>query len=485
MSFLQDSPNRDHRPAVLSGPFKQELKRTAALGTPLALGELGWMSTYIVDAIMIGRMPHSALAISASSLGNTIFYAIVFCMIKGLDGLETLVAQAYGADTQAGRKDGLHILCQSMWFVLLGTPLVVIATLSSIPLLSYFGVPHDIVAETRRYLYSLVWSTAPLLLYMALRRYLQAINRVILITISLVTANIVNLVGDWALLYGHLGAHPLGIAGSGWATTIVRFYMVALLIAGSAVAIYQQQLKINLGLLRPDLGRLKLLLKIGWPAGIQNLTDLGFSTWMSVVCARLGTTLLAAHQVVLDLDAFVYMVPLGLAYATQVRVGQSAGRGSMSAVRRSSRASFLLAFGYIAIASSLFAGLPRLWAGVYTTDPLVVTAAAPIFLICGVIQLGDATNAIFGYALYGLGDMRTSFLLNTLMYWVIGAPLGWYLAFHSTLSLSGLWIGRAVAALCTGGMMALAWHSKLQRLEGGRRSQPFTLLQPMRSLQTK
>ncbi len=451
---------------------------------PLALGELGWMSTYIVDAMMVGRLPHSALAISASSLGNTIFYAIIFCVIRGLDGIETLVAQAYGRDSEEGRVDCLRTLAQSMWFVILGTPLVVLMTLASIPLLDRFGVPADIVAETRRYLYALVWSTAPLLLYMALRRYLQSINRVLLITVSLVTANLVNLAGDWALLYGHLGAHAMGIAGSGWATGIVRLYMVGLLIAGFIFAIRRQRLQLHWELLVPDFRRLRLLVMIGWPSGVQNITDLGFSTWMSVVCARLGTTLLAAHQVVLDLDAFVYMVPAGLAYATVVRVGQSAGRGSLPAIRRSARASLILGMGFIGIASMLFAGLPKLWAGMYTTDPLVVAAAVPIFLICGVLQLGDAANVIFCSALTGLGDTRTPFLVNTAVYWLIGAPLGWYLAFHSALSLQGLWIGRAVAAILTGVLMAMVWRVRLQRLEGGRRASSFSLLQPIQTLQS-
>ena len=196
--------------------------------------------------------------------------------------------------------------------------------------------------------------------------------------------------------------------------------------------------------------RLKLLFKIGWPSAVQNLTDLGFSTWMSITCAQLGATLLAAHQVVLDLDAFIYMVPLGLSYATIVRVCQNAGNGSLFAVRRSAKASLILGLSFIGVASLLFAGVPHIWASVYTDDPAVITAAAPIFLLCGFFQLGDAANVILGSALTGLGDTRTPFILNTVIYWLLGAPLGWYLAFHSSLSLRGLWLGRAAAAVLTG-----------------------------------
>ena len=440
------------------------MTRTARLGFPLALGELGWMSTYIVDAIMVGRLPHSALSISASSLGNVIYYAIVFCVIRGMDGVETLVAQAWGRQSSDAGEDCLRTLAQSMWFVILGTPLVTGATLLSLPMLSYLHTPAEIVAETGRYLQALVWSTAPLLLYMALRRYLQSINRVILITISLVTANLVNLVGDWALLYGHLGFRPIGIAGSGWATCLVRLYMCGLLVAGFVAVMGKQRLRLQWGLLRPEWMRLRLLVQIGWPSAVQNLTDLGFSTWMSVVCAQLGATSLAAHQVVLDLDAFVYMVPAGLSYATIVRVGQSAGNRDVPGVRRSATASMILGMSFIGIASVLFAGLPQTWAAIYTNDAAVIAASAPIFLICGFLQLADAASVILGSALTGLGDSKTPFVVNTLIYWLIGAPVGWYLAFHSSLSLRGLWLGRAAAAILTAGVMAMLWQRRLARM---------------------
>ena len=462
------------RPA--SPSLKRELSLTARLGTPLALGELGWISTYIVDAIMIGRMPHAALSISASSLGNTIYYAIVFCAIRMLTGLETLVAQAYG---HGDREECVRMLAQSMWLVLLGTPAVILATLGSLPLLSRFGIAPEIVAETSRYLHALVWSTAPLLLYMALRRYLQSINHVILIAVSLITANIVNLVGDWAFLYGHLGFHSMGIAGSGWTTGVVRLYMVALLIGGFILSMRKQGLRLDLSYLRPDFSRLRPLIRIGWPDALENVTDLGFSTWMSIVAARLGTTLLAAHQVVLDLDAFVYMVPLGLSYATVARVGQSAGSGSLSAVRRSAKASVILGMGFIVIAACLFAGFPRLWASIYVNDPAVIAAAVPLFLVCGFLQLGDAANVIYSNALVGLGDTRTPLIINTVIAWLIGAPVAYGLAFHSNLSLSGLWIGRAVAAVLTALVMAYAWQLRLRQAEVGTQTSTLTLLRPL------
>ena len=116
--------------------FRRELRSCMRIGMPLAVGELGWMSTYIVDALMIGRLPHSAGAIAASSLGNTIYYAIVFFAIYLLNGLETFVAQAAG---RGDRTECVRMLMQSLWIVLAGTPVVMLLTLGFASLIGRFG----------------------------------------------------------------------------------------------------------------------------------------------------------------------------------------------------------------------------------------------------------------------------------------------------------------------------------------------------------
>jgi MATE family multidrug resistance protein len=291
------------------------------------------------------------------------------------------------------------------------------------------------------------------------------VDHVVLVMVSLITASLVNWAGDWAFLYGHLGFHAMGIAGSGWSTVIVRLYMAALLVIAMLFSMRAHGEWPSFDLLHPDWRRLRLLFRIGWAPSVGSITDYGVSTCMSILCARLGTTLLAAHQVVLDLDAFVYMVPMGLSYATAVRVGQSAGRNSLPQIRRSAKASIILSAAYISIAASLFAGFPRFWGNLYTNDSTVVTAAVPIFLICGFLQLADAIGIIFLAAFTGIGDTRTPFFVNLFWYWAVGMPAGYWLTFGQGLSLRGLWAGRAIASFGSTITIALLWRSRLRRLE--------------------
>ena len=470
------------KPAVQPVPvptrdsFGNEVRWSLRLGGPLALGELGWMSTYIVDALMIGRLSHSALSIASSSLGNTIYYALVFFAIYLLNGLETFVAQAFG---RGDRPECVRMLAQSLWIVLLGTPLVMLLTLLSLRLLPWFGTPADIVAETHRYLSALVWSTAPLMLYMALRRYLQSVDRVAAVSVSLVTAAVVNLGADWVFLYGHFGVPAMGVAGSGWGTCVVRVWMLALLLLATRRNLRQWGLRVTRSALRPDWPRLKALLRIGWPSGLEYSLELGISTFLSILCARLGTVALAAHQVTLDLNAFVYMVPAGLSYAAMIRVGQGAGRNDLRQVRQAVRATLSLAMGFSLVAAGLFAGLAPVWAGMYTTDPTVVVTAVPLFYIAAVLQFGDAAWVLFAAALTGLGDTRTPLALSIACNWLLGMPVAYLLAFHAGQGLQGLWIGRAVGSLSAGAAIWVWWSVRMRRSAGHTSAAPslFTPIQ--------
>ncbi len=462
---------------VAAPSFGGEVSSCARIGMPLALGELGWMSTYIVDALMIGRLPHSAGAIAASSLGNTIYYAIVFFAIYLLNGLETFIAQAAG---RGDRTECIRMLTQSMWIVLIGTPVVMLLTLASGMLLPLLGVSQEISLQTQGYLRALVWSTAPLMVYMAIRRFLQSINRVLLITVSMVTAGGVNLLFDWVFLYGHWRMPAMGIVGSGWATVIVRFWMVLVLIPGLVLACRHLGVWPDARMLRPDGTRLRALLRIGWPSGLQFSLELGISTFMSVLCARLGTTLLAAHQVTLDLNAFIYMVPAGLSYAAMIRVGQAAGRNDLRGVQRSTNATLLLALGYGVVAAAVFLGFARQLAGLYTNDPYVVTAAVPLFWLCSVLILADAAFVVQASAFTGLGDTRTPLWVSVLCNWVIGMPVAYLLAFPLGYGVIGLWMGRAIASVTSGLLLTALWHNRMRSEEKSASTHSISLLAPLR-----
>ena len=449
-------------PVRLANAFRPETRETLRLGTPLALAEIGWMSTYLVDAFMVGRLSHGADAIAASSLGNTIFYAIVFFGVGLLYGLDTLVSQAFGRSDHAG---ALRCFLQSLWLVVLWTPATLLLLLATGPLLRWDGIEPALAASTVHYMTALAWSTAPLLLYMALRHYLQAINRTTAIMVSLLTANLVNFVADWALLFGHLGFRAYGLAGSGWATVIVRVYMLALLAGAFLWHLRRDRVRLQPRDLIPSPEPLRLLLRLGWAPAIQTMADLGVSTVQTLICGRLGAVALAVNQVVLDVAAFVYMVPLGIGQgATTIRVGQSVGADHRRGVILATRVGSYLCIGFAAAAALLFLVIPRSLASIYTVDPTVVAASVSVFAIAATYQAFDAWESCLAGSLRGLGDTRTSMYAGVFWSWIIGVPLTWGLTLHTHLGMHGLWVGRAIPSIFTAITVALVWRSRFRRL---------------------
>ena len=421
---------------LLTFALRPELRATLRLGSPLALAEIGWMSTYLVDAVMVGRLPEGAAGIAASSLGNTIFYAIVFFGVGLLYGLDTLVAQAFGRED---RQSCLFFLAQSTWLILLWAPMTSLLLLATGPLLRWDGIEPSLAAQTLHYVNALHSSAIPLM------------NK----------------------LFGHLGAPRLGLAGSGWATGIVRLYMLGILVFAFVRQLRRDRLKLTAGMFLPSAEPLRALFRLGWAPAIQTMADLGVSTAQTLLCGRLGAVALAVNQVVLDVAAFVYMVPLGIGQgATPVRVGQTVGAGHRPGVGLATRAGSWICVLFAGAAAILFVACPKLLASIYTVDPAVISASVAVFAIAALYQPFDAWEACLSGSLRGLGDTRTPMLAGVLWSWVIGLPLTWWLTLHTPLGLYGLWIGRGLPAICTAINVALVWRSRFDTLYPPPRSHP-------------
>src|SRR5262249_37955226 len=204
--------------------MRRELKPMLALAAPVVLAELGWITMGIVDTLMVGRL--GASAIGAVGLASMLFFGVGVFAMGVLLGLDPLVAQNFGA----GRVDECHRwLVDGVWlgvFVAVPTVALIYAIRASLGL---WGLPPDLGAFRRPYLGLLPWRLPPLLLVVAFRRYLQAMHLVRPITIALLSANLVNAIGNWLLIFGHLGFPAMGVRGSAWATLIARVFMAAFL----------------------------------------------------------------------------------------------------------------------------------------------------------------------------------------------------------------------------------------------------------------
>src|SRR5579862_4209635 len=438
-------------------PLRADFVLTLRLALPLIIAEVGWMSMGIVDTVMVGRLPDSAVAIGATGLGQSLYHSIAVFGAGLLLGLDTFVSQAYGRkdlrDARISLVNGL-----SLAFVL--TPLLMLAVSFWPSLMRHFGISPELVDPMRPFLRALNWGTLPLLTYFALRRYLQAQNVVVPIMFALISANLVNLVGDWALIYGHLGLPAMGITGSGWATCVARIYMAGVLVATLLWVESKSSISSWRGLIRVDVRRVAALLKLGAPAATQILLEIGAFAAATALIARLGPVPLSGHEIALNCAALSFMVPLGISSAAAVRVGQQIGRKDPAGARRAGWSAIILGVGFMACSGLLFVSIPTWIARLFSPDPNVIRTGARLLLIAAAFQLFDGLQTVATGALRGSGDTRTPMLANFIAYWLIGLPVGYLLCFNLGWGAVGVWIGLCGGLMIIGSVLLLTWHRR-------------------------
>jgi MATE family multidrug resistance protein len=406
---------------------------------------------------MVGRQADSAVAIGAVSLGGILYIAVAIFGTGLMLGLDTLVSHAYGA----GDLDECHrVLVNGMYLSLGISPVLMGIVMLFGPLMRSLNIQSAVLEQAVPYLHALNWSTLPLLLFFVFRRYLQGMNQAKPVMFALVSANLVNLAGNWALIYGHLGLRAMGTVGSGWSTCIARFYMMSVLLAYCAY--YDRRYKTGLRDTRrlPDFFRIWRLVQLGLPAATQFGMEVGVFAVATAMIAKLGAIALASHQVALNTVSFTYMVPLGISAAAAVRVGQALGRCDAHGASRAGWTAMLLGTGFMAMMTILFLVAPNYIVRIYTPDPVVIRAASMLLFVGGFFQLFDGMQTVATGALRGAGDTRTAMTCHLIFYWLLGLPLGAYLCFHWGWGAAGLWTGLCIALILIGCALLYFWRRK-------------------------
>jgi MATE family multidrug resistance protein len=440
-----------------SAQWRSDFRLTFRLALPLILAEIGWMSMGIVDTVMVGRLPNSAIAIGATGLGQSLYSSVAIFGASLLLGLDTFVAHAYGREDL---NDARHSLINGIALALVLIPVVMLAALRWTPLMAYFGISPELVEPMRGYLWALNWGTPPLLAYFTLRRYLQAMNVVHPIMFALISANIINAVFDWIFIYGHLGVAAMGVAGSGWATAAARLYMFVVVAITLVWVEWKHGLSAWRGTVHFEFQRVIALLKLGIPAALQIILEMGAFAAATALCARLGPLPLSGHEIALNCAALAFMVPLGVSSAASVRVGQQLGRHDPEGARRAGWSAILLGVGFMACSGLVFVSIPRLIARLFSPNPLVIDVGARLLRVAAAFQLFDGVQIVATGALRGSGDTKTSMLANFVAYWLLGLPFGSFLCFKLGWGVFGIWIGLCGGLMIVGSVLLYACHKR-------------------------
>lgn len=414
------------------------------------------MSMGAIDTVMVGRV--SAVDLAAVALGNLYFFGMAVFGMGVLFALDPVIAQAVGADDEEGVARGVQR------GLLLAVGLALVAMVLLLPagwLLDLARQPAEVVPVADAYAEGLIPGVFAFYAFIVLRQSLQAMVRVRPIVVTVIVANVVNVFLNWVLIFGNLGAPPLGAVGSAWGTTASRWFMVTML-----CAVAWSELRPALLPFRPAVLRsapLVRFLRVGAPIGAQQWLEFGVFGAAGLLMGLLGTVAVASHQVALQLAALTFMIPVGVAQATSVVVGQAVGREDPPAARRAVGAGIMTVTVFMSLTAAMFLLVPTPLARLFSSDPEVVAAAAALLPIAGVFQIFDGLQVVAAGALRGVGDTRVPMLLNLLGFWVMGLPVSLWLGFGLGWGPRGVWWGLAIGIGAVALLLTLRVRRRLGR----------------------
>src|SRR5579859_6505102 len=438
-----------------------EMRPTLRLALPLVLAEIGWMTMGIVDTVMVGHLPDSANSIGAVSISSGIFNVVAFFGGGLLIGLDTLVAQAFGA----GQREDCHrSLINGIYLSLVMTPLLMAPVWFFGPLLQALQIDPVVSRLAVPYMKALAIGLFPLMLYFAVRRCIQAMNMVRPVAFALVTANLINLLFNWVLIYGKWGAPAMGVVGSGWSTALARLYMAFVLVGYLLWYDRRHRTELLKTPVNVDFTRIRRLIILGLPAATQITLEISVFALTAALIGRLGAVPLAAHQIALNTVAFTYMVPLGISSAAAVRVGQAIGRRDPRGAAAAGDTAIFLGAAFMTLAGVALLVFPRWIALIYTPDETIIRATGMLLAAGAAFQLFDGIQTAATGALRGAGETRIPMLCHFTAYWIIGLPLGYWLTFSRGMGALGLWLGLSLALILIGIVLWIVWRRAVRSL---------------------
>jgi len=288
------------------------------------------------------------------------------------------------------------------------------------------------------------------------------------VMVVLITANLVNVVVNWLLIFGHFGFPRMGTNGAAWATVASRVYVAVALAAiiawrerGASVSLFSTPLRV-------EAPRLWQLVKLGFPAATHLTAEVGVFAAATAFAGRLDPIALTSHQIALNVATVTYMVPLGVASAGAVRVGQAVGRRDPHAASQAGWTAIAIGVGFMACSAVGMLTVPSRIIGLFTHEPSVVALGISLLFVAALFQLFDGLQGVTTGVLRGLGDTRTAMFSNLAAHWLLGLPFGYFLCFVAGWGVIGLWIGLSVGLVAVALAVLMTWSSRIRalRLDG-------------------
>lgn len=436
----------------------QKIREILRIGLPIMLGQACVIILAFADNIMIGW--HSVDELAASSFVNNVMNLFILTELGFAAGMTPMI----GADNGTGNIKGIGITVKNGLVtngIIGGISLILLTIIYFC--LDHFGQAPELMPYIKPYFAIIGISTLFALGFNVLKQFTDGICRPMISMTLLMIGNLLNIFGNWVLIYGKLGFPEMGLTGAGISTLVSR----ALILLVFVVFIFKSK-KMNEyaraikdALLSRD--KMKGVFKMGYPVGIQMALESSTFTFAAVMAGWLGVIQLAAHQVVITISQLFFLMMQGLSFAVSILVSNAFGRKDLGSVREYARKGYFMTLGISATLSALLYCFRYQAAGIFTDSPEVSAMAVSLFFLLFAYQFGDGLQLCFANVLRGIQDVRPIMYAAFVSYYLIAIPSAYVLGFKTSLGIHGIWLGFPIGLTLAGIFFYARYRSDLKR----------------------
>ncbi len=404
---------------------------------PLIISQAGQALTGIVDNAMIGHVDTVSLAAAAFSL--SVFVVIMIFGMGFSFGLTPLTGATFG-DAEHHQKAGILLRHSLLLNTLLAILLmgILYALTFAMP---YMGQEAEVVPRAIPYYHLLVASLFPLMLFFTFKQWAEGLESVRPAMFFSISANVVNFILNYVLIYGKGGFEAMGLVGAGWATfwsrVLIAVGMALYIIYGKSFQAYRPHW------LSFEFSRERLwnITKLSLPIGFQFIVEVSAFAMGAIIIGWTGKTQLAAHQIAINLASLTFLMSSGIASATMIRISTQMGLKNYAEMRTIAHSALHLGFAFMLVCAGIFLVGHRFLPALHTEDFNVIRVASTFMIVAAFFQLFDGVQVIAIGALRGISDVNKPALIAFGAHWLISLPTGFILTQVLEVGAFGVWIG--------------------------------------------
>ena len=435
--------------------YKEHYRSLIRLGIPIVIGQIGIVVVGLADNIMIGQF--DTLHLAAASFVNSAFNIPILFGLGFSYGLTPLIGQYFG------RRDKFHVgqllrnsLLVNFCIGLLLTLIMGVVWLN----IDQLGQPEELLPLIRPYFSLQLASLVFVMLFNSFKQFADGITDTQTPMYIMLSANVLNIAGNYILIYGKFGLPALGIVGAGISTLAARIVMLAAFAILFYRSVRYRRYLAGYKKSRYNLPDILSLNKMGWMVGIQMGLETALFGLTGIMIGWLGSIALAAHQIMIAISTLGFMIYYGIGAAISVRISHVFGQGDLVNVRRTTAAGFHLILVLALTASVLFLSSQNFIGYLFTTSPEVTHLVSTLIIILVAYQFGDALQITYANSLRGIGDVVSMAVISFVGYLLIALPVCYLCGFILKGGITGIWIGYPIGLTLTGALLCIRYYRR-------------------------